>query len=67
MPDKVCKAFKKCGGCQLAMSYDEQLRYKNQKAKRLLSQPAKTSIESRSQINILYFFIIMSSSKLSSF
>ena len=35
MPDKVCKAFKKCGGCQLAMSYDEQLRYKNQKAKQL--------------------------------
>ncbi len=33
-----CKAFKKCGGCQLSMSYEQQLEYKQQKANRLLSR-----------------------------
>lgn len=62
MPDKVCKAFKKCGGCQLAMSYDEQLRYKNQKAKRLLSQfgrvgeiiPADEPCHYRNKVQTVY-------------
>ena len=41
MAENICRCFKKCGGCQLAMSYDEQLAYKNSKARRLLSRFGK--------------------------
>ncbi|MDE6149846.1 MAG: 23S rRNA (uracil(1939)-C(5))-methyltransferase RlmD, partial [Ruminococcus sp.] len=38
---KMCKHFKKCGGCQLDMPYDEQIQWKQQKAERMLSKFAK--------------------------
>ncbi len=38
-----CTCFKRCGGCQLDMSYPEQLDYKQRKAERLLSRFCKVS------------------------
>ena len=39
--EQSCSRFKLCGGCQLAMSYMEQLEWKQQKADRLLSRFCK--------------------------
>ena len=36
--EKTCRCFKRCGGCQLQESYAEQLRRKQEKAERMLSQ-----------------------------
>ena len=36
--EKSCGCFKRCGGCQLAMSYKEQLEWKQSKAQRMLSK-----------------------------
>ena len=38
MAEKVCRLFKRCGGCQLKESYDEQLRWKQAKVERLLAK-----------------------------
>jgi len=35
--EKNCGAFKRCGGCQLDMPYAEQLKWKQEKANRMLS------------------------------
>lgn len=35
---KRCKCFKRCGGCQLDMSYEKQLEWKQDKAQRMLSR-----------------------------
>lgn len=35
--ERTCGAFKRCGGCQLDMPYEEQLRWKQEKANRILS------------------------------
>lgn len=39
--ERMCKHFKKCGGCQLDMSYEDQILWKQQKAERMLSQFAE--------------------------
>lgn len=39
--EKTCTCFKRCGGCQLAMSYERQLEFKQQKAERMLSRYAR--------------------------
>ncbi len=36
--DKKCSCFKRCGGCQLEMSYQAQLEWKQGKADRMLSK-----------------------------
>lgn len=36
--EKKCRCFKRCGGCQLDMSYAEQLEWKQAKAERMLSK-----------------------------
>lgn len=36
--EKRCTCFKRCGGCQLDKSYNEQLEWKQQKAERMLSR-----------------------------
>ena len=36
--EKRCTCFKRCGGCQLDMSYKQQLERKQQKAERMLSR-----------------------------
>ncbi len=36
--EKRCRCFKRCGGCQLDMSYKQQLEWKQQKAERMLSK-----------------------------
>ncbi len=41
MEMKVCKHYKKCGGCQLDMPYEEQLEYKMRLEHKLLSQFGK--------------------------
>lgn len=41
MDEKNCRLFKRCGGCQLKESYEEQLHWKQAKAERLLSKYAK--------------------------
>lgn len=38
MSDNKCRLFKRCGGCQLKESYNEQLKWKQAKAERLLSK-----------------------------
>ena len=38
MEEKVCKHYKKCGGCQLDMAYEEQLKYKQRLEQRLLGK-----------------------------
>ena len=38
MSKSKCRLFKRCGGCQLDMSYPEQLDYKQNKAERILSK-----------------------------
>ena len=40
--EKSCGCFKRCGGCQLAMPYNEQLEWKQSKAERMLSRFAGT-------------------------
>lgn len=39
--EKICRCFKRCGGCQLAEPYAEQIRRKQEKAERMLSKFAK--------------------------
>ena len=39
--EKICRCFKRCGGCQLQESYAEQLTRKQEKAERMLSKFAK--------------------------
>ena len=41
--EKRCTCFKRCGGCQLDMTYKEQLDRKQQKAERMLSRFCKVS------------------------
>ena len=36
--EKTCGCFKRCGGCQLGMPYNEQLEWKQSKAERMLSR-----------------------------
>ena len=36
--EKICRCFKRCGGCQLQEPYAEQLRRKQEKAERMLSK-----------------------------
>ena len=36
--EKLCKCFKRCGGCQLQESYADQLKRKQEKAERMLSK-----------------------------
>ena len=36
--EKICKCFKRCGGCQLQESYAEQLARKQEKAERMLGK-----------------------------
>ncbi|MBQ9375264.1 MAG: 23S rRNA (uracil(1939)-C(5))-methyltransferase RlmD [Ruminococcus sp.] len=38
---KKCKCFKRCGGCQLDMPYKDQIKWKQDKAERMLSAFAK--------------------------
>lgn len=38
MPEKKCKFYKKCGGCQLDMPYEDQLEYKMKLEQRLLGK-----------------------------
>ena len=62
MAESICRCFKRCGGCQLAMSYEEQIAYKNQKAKRLLSRfarvfpiiPAEDPYRYRNKVQTVY-------------
>ncbi len=37
MSEKICRLFKRCGGCQLKESYEEQLQWKQAKVERMLS------------------------------
>lgn len=39
--EKICRCFKRCGGCQLAEPYAEQIKRKQEKAERMLSKFAK--------------------------
>ena len=39
--EKICRCFKRCGGCQLQETYAEQLTRKQEKAERMLSKYAK--------------------------
>jgi 23S rRNA (uracil1939-C5)-methyltransferase len=39
--EKTCRCFKRCGGCQLAEPYAEQIKRKQEKAERMLSKFAK--------------------------
>ncbi len=39
--NKSCKCFKRCGGCQLDMPYEQQLEWKQSKAERMLSRFAE--------------------------
>ena len=39
--EKICRCFKRCGGCQLQETYAEQLTRKQEKAERMLSKFAK--------------------------
>lgn len=39
--EKICRCFKRCGGCQLQESYAEQLKRKQEKSERMLSKFAK--------------------------
>ena len=41
--EKRCRCFKRCGGCQLDEPYAEQLRRKQEKAERMLSEFAPVS------------------------
>lgn len=41
---RMCKHFKRCGGCQLDMPYDQQIQWKQDKARRILSQFADVSL-----------------------
>lgn len=41
MPEKTCRLFKRCGGCQLKETYPEQLVWKQDKAERMLSKFGK--------------------------
>lgn len=41
MENKVCKHYKKCGGCQLDLPYDEQLQYKQRLEEKYLSKFCK--------------------------
>lgn len=43
MAENKCRLFKRCGGCQLEMSYPEQLEWKQNKADRMLSKFCKVS------------------------
>lgn len=38
MSENSCRLFKRCGGCQLKESYEEQLKWKQAKVERLLSK-----------------------------
>ena len=38
MEDRKCRLFKRCGGCQLKESYNEQLAWKQAKVERILSE-----------------------------
>ncbi|MBR1863309.1 MAG: 23S rRNA (uracil(1939)-C(5))-methyltransferase RlmD [Ruminococcus sp.] len=38
---RVCRAFKRCGGCQLSESYEQQVERKQAKAERMLSKFTK--------------------------
>ena len=41
MENKVCKHYKKCGGCQLDLPYEEQLQYKQKLEEKYLSKFGK--------------------------
>ena len=41
MAENKCRLFKRCGGCQLEMSYPEQLEWKQYKCERMLSKFCK--------------------------
>lgn len=41
MANEKCRLFKRCGGCQLSGSYEEQLKWKQDKAERMLSKFGK--------------------------
>ena len=41
MEDRICKLYKKCGGCQLDMPYEEQLKYKQNLEEKLLGKFCK--------------------------
>ncbi|SDB12314.1 23S rRNA (uracil1939-C5)-methyltransferase [Ruminococcaceae bacterium FB2012] len=41
--EKRCTCFKRCGGCQLDMTYSQQLERKQQKAERMLSRFCKVN------------------------
>ena len=41
MENKVCKHYKKCGGCQLDLPYEEQLQYKQKLEEKYLSKFCK--------------------------
>lgn len=41
MEEKVCKHYKKCGGCQLDLPYAQQLQYKQNLVQRLLGKYGK--------------------------
>ena len=41
MEERVCRLYKKCGGCQLDMPYKEQLRYKQNLEEKLLGRFCK--------------------------
>lgn len=43
MAENKCRLFKRCGGCQLEMSYPEQLLWKQNKAERMLGKFCKVS------------------------
>ncbi len=34
--ERRCSCFKRCGGCQLDMTYEKQLEWKQSKAERML-------------------------------
>lgn len=36
--EKICRCFKRCGGCQLDRPYKEQVQWKQEKAERMLSK-----------------------------
>ena len=41
MEEKICKHYKKCGGCQLDLTYEQQLEYKQKVEQRYLGKFGK--------------------------